>query len=256
MQHERETYLTVKAAEQDGERWIEGWATTPSVDLVGDIVSPQGAVYSLPVPLLFAHRHDEPIGAVVRANASSAGIRIRARLTAGVAKAEECWNLVRDGALSAVSVGFQALKATPLPSGGQRFDSWRWLELSLVSVPANPDARIAVGKGLAYSAHPPVKHAPVTRQQHASPTAGGIDPEAFGEAMADVVREIVDPLRREVAELRQQAAGLKFLGEWQQQLAYPRGAVVRHREATYTATLPQPPGGQPPNRAGSGWTQL
>ena len=85
MQHERETYLTVKAAEQDGERWIEGWATTPSVDLVGDVVSPQGAVFSLPLPLLFAHRHDEPIGAVVRANASSAGIRIRARLTAGVA---------------------------------------------------------------------------------------------------------------------------------------------------------------------------
>lgn len=33
-----------------------------------------------------------------------------------------------------------------------------------------------------------------------------LDPELFGQAMADMVREIVDPLRREVADLRQKLA--------------------------------------------------
>lgn len=145
------TYLTVKGVSRDGERWIEGWATTPAQDRIGDIVAPEGAVYSLPLPLLFAHKHDEPIGSVVEASVTRAGIRIRAKLTAGVARAEEVWKLIQDGALTAVSIGFQALKSTPLSTGGLRFDQWSWHELSVVSVPANPDARISVGKALCYA---------------------------------------------------------------------------------------------------------
>jgi len=147
----RVTYLTVRALEADGERFIEGWATTPSVDRMGDIVMPAGARFSLPMPLLWAHKHDEPIGLVVRAAVTKGGIRIRAKLTAGVARADEVWKLIRDGALQAVSVGFRALKMSPLPGGGQRFDEWEWHELSVVSVPANADAKIAVAKCVAYT---------------------------------------------------------------------------------------------------------
>lgn len=148
------TYLRVKAVESDEGRFIEGWASTPTVDRLGDIVSPEGARYRLPIPMLFAHDHAQPIGSVVRATVSRAGIRIRAKLTAGVAKADEVWRLIVDGALTAVSIGFQSLRSTPLPDGGTRFDEWSWHELSVVSVPANPDARIVVGRSVAYSTPP------------------------------------------------------------------------------------------------------
>lgn len=145
------TFLRVKAL-QDGEgRFIEGYATTPRLDRMGDVVVPEGAVFSLPLPLLHAHDHSAAIGAVVKAEVTKAGIRIRAKLTEGVARAEEVWRLVMDGALSAVSIGFLPLKQTPLATGGMRFDSWEWTELSVVAVPAQPDARISVAKCAAYS---------------------------------------------------------------------------------------------------------
>lgn len=155
------TYLTAKAVERGGDRWIEGWATTPAEDRMGDIVLPEGAVYRLPLPLLFAHKHDEPIGSVVEAFVTKAGIRIRAKLTAGVSRAEEVWRLLQDGALTAVSVGFRVLKSSPLPNGGLRFDKWDWHELSVVSVPANTEARISVGKSMCYAvAEPKVVYYP------------------------------------------------------------------------------------------------
>ena len=148
------TYLNVKALGSGDDRIVEGWASTPREDRVGDVVVPDGARYELPLPLLFAHKHDEPIGSVISATVTKAGIRIRAKLTKGVARAEEVWKLIQDGALTAVSVGFQALKSTPMSNGGLRYDEWSWRELSIVSVPANPDAKIAVGKGIAYSSQP------------------------------------------------------------------------------------------------------
>lgn len=148
-----ETFLQVKGTQGDGSRWIEGWATTPTRDRQFDVVLPEGAVFSLPMPLLFSHRHDEPIGAVVRAEVTKAGIRIRAKLTEGVRRADECFKLISDGALSAVSIGFRALKQTPLSDGGIRFDSWEWLETSVCSVPCNPEAKISIGKSLAYAAN-------------------------------------------------------------------------------------------------------
>src|SRR5690606_1822199 len=43
---------------------------------------------------------------------------------------------------------------TPLPGGGYRFDSWELLECSVVSCPANPEARISIGKSVAYGRVP------------------------------------------------------------------------------------------------------
>lgn len=148
-----ETFLRVKAAESgDGERWLTAWATTSDEDLAGDVVSPRGAVFELPLPLLAYHKHDSPVGVVTEAHVSEKGIRVRARVSKGVQLADEIWTLIRDGAIGAVSVGFVALKSKPLASGGLLFEAWRWLELSLTPTPANQNARIiSVGKALAYA---------------------------------------------------------------------------------------------------------
>lgn len=195
-----QTFLAVKALEREDGRWIEGWATTGREDRVGDIVVPEGATFALPLPLLFAHKHDEPIGSVVRAEVTKAGIRIRAKLTEGVARAEEVWKLLQDGALTAVSIGFQALKHSALPTGGLRFDKWEWHELSVVSVGANPDARISVAKCMAVAAKQAPMPAPKPVQRREIGHVG-FDAEMFGKAVGEAIVGATAPLARRIAAL-------------------------------------------------------
>jgi len=155
------TFLKLKSAAPDGgEMLFEGWASRGHEDRMGDVVEPAGARYELPLPVLAHHQHDTPVGAIIAASVSAAGIRVRGRLTAGLEEAEKLWKLLRDGALS-MSVGFRPVEAVPRPGGGQRFTIWDWYEVSLVSVPACPGTgAVAVGKGMAYSMSAPAAPAP------------------------------------------------------------------------------------------------
>lgn len=248
MQTRHVTLLTAKAYERDGERWIEGWATTGAKDRVGDIVSPEGAEFTLPIPLLFAHKHDEPIGSVVEATVTKAGIRIRAKLTAGVARAEEVWKLILDSALSAVSIGFQSLKQTPLPNGGYRFDSWSWHELSVVSVPANPEARISVAKCAAYASEAPglgVAKTPVSTIQRPSlpvrtdkiVTGADIDIMEYSRSLGEVIREAIKPLKDRIAALEGEVAerGIRFRGYWRDGLTVRKGDCITNDGSLWVA---------------------
>src|SRR5690606_19653006 len=69
----------IKAIDED-KRIITGMATTPEVDRVGDIVEPDGAEFKLPVPLLWQHNHDKPIGHVTAARVTRKGIEIVAQI--------------------------------------------------------------------------------------------------------------------------------------------------------------------------------
>ncbi|WP_161567961.1 HK97 family phage prohead protease [Pigmentiphaga sp. H8] len=266
-----QTYLAIKALQREDGRWIEGWATTGREDRVGDVVVPDGALYSLPLPLLFAHKHDQPIGSVVRAEVTKAGIRIRAKLTEGVARAEEVWKLLQDGALTAVSIGFQALKYSALPNGGTRFDKWEWHELSVVSVPANPDARVSVAKCVVVPAGSPrIEEIPTATRlasgsiklldhraeiKRVTTTQGAIDVKLFAGMLADVVFSHTEPLRKRIAELEARPA-LSFQGEWQSALPYKPGAIVRHGRGAYVALRAIEPGKCPPARNGGGWERI
>lgn len=220
------TLLRAKSVERDGERFIEGWATRPEEDRMGDIVMPEGARFTLPLPLLFAHKHDEPIGSVIQAKVTKAGIRIRAKLTAGVARAEEVWRLIQDGALTAVSIGFQALKSTPLPGGGLRFDSWSWHELSIVSVPALPSAKIAVAKCIAYRDE---RHTQTREQPERLPAYTPVSD--IREDFARAVASLPEAQRKHVSELRSGRTGRVWT------MRDANGAEI----ATVAPTPPNPP---------------
>lgn len=143
-----ETHLRLKQLHRpSGGRWITARATTPTPDRAGDVVLPEGVRFELPMPLLFMHRHGEPVGVVRSAKTDAAGITIKAEIVEGARQADEVWTLVEAGALGAVSIGFRPLESEPLESGGLKFTRWEWLETSIVSIPANRDARIsAIGK--------------------------------------------------------------------------------------------------------------
>lgn len=136
--------LEIKAVD-DGEGLITGIATTPSTDRMGDIVEPEGAMFKLPIPLLWQHDSRQPIGMVERAKVTKDGIEIVARIARGVStRIDEAWTLIKAGLVRGLSIGFRGVESADIKgTWGVRFTKWEWLELSAVTIPANADASIA-----------------------------------------------------------------------------------------------------------------
>lgn len=155
----------------DEERVIEGIASTPAPDRMGDVVEPMGAKFALPMPLLWQHNAMAPVGTVEFAKPTKSGIPFRARL-AKVAepgalrdRVDEAWQSIKANLVRAVSIGFRSLEHEVMADGGYRFKSWEWLELSLVTIPANAEANITTIKSIdeqlrAASGDPPVESPP------------------------------------------------------------------------------------------------
>lgn len=146
--------LTVKAVEED-ERVIRGTATTPSPDRLGDIVEPMGVRFKNPLPLLHQHDSDRPVGTVRFDKPTEDGITFEAKLPKipepGPLKdrVDTAWGEIKAGLVRAVSIGFRALEYAFIEgTGGIRFTETEVLELSLVSVPANADAKISIVKSI------------------------------------------------------------------------------------------------------------
>ncbi|HHZ9315194.1 TPA: phage major capsid protein [Pseudomonas aeruginosa] len=140
--------LEVKALD-DEKRVITGIASTPSPDRMQDVVEPKGAQFKLPIPFLWQHNHDEPIGHVTDAKVTQKGIEVSVQLTQveepGKLKdrLDEAWQSIKSGLVRGLSIGFSAKEFEQIPgSWGLRFLSWEWFELSAVTIPANAEATI------------------------------------------------------------------------------------------------------------------
>jgi len=135
--------LEIKELDDD-ERVITGIASTPTPDRMADIVVPEGAQFSLPIPLLWQHRSDQPIGHVTDARITRKGIEIVAKIAKGVSEdIDKAWALIKSGLVRGLSIGFRGLDTEQIPnSWGLKFEKWEWLELSAVTIPANAEASI------------------------------------------------------------------------------------------------------------------
>ena len=140
--------LHLKAVNDDL-RIVEGVATTPKTDRMGDVIEPKGARFTLPIPLLWQHKADEPIGQVIAAEVTDAGIKITAKLASGIQRIDEAWAMIKSGLVRGLSIGFRPLNAQPMKGGGVHFSTWDWFELSAVTVPANAEASITNIKAFA-----------------------------------------------------------------------------------------------------------
>ncbi len=105
-------------AEEDGA--IEGLAWPfGSADRVGDIIE-KGAFASatVPLPMLFGHDFNDPVGTWDAAEEAPDGLRLKGQLLIGeVARAREVQALVKAGAVRGLSVGFRTIEAAPRKGG-------------------------------------------------------------------------------------------------------------------------------------------
>jgi HK97 family phage prohead protease len=145
--------LEVKSVD-DEQRTAHGIATTPTVDRMGDVVVPEGVVYRAPIKLHLYHKHDMPVGHVQFGKPTKSGIPFSATIPdvreEGTVRerVNEALHSLKYKLLDAVSIGFRVLDDgyEVMKSGGLRYTKWEMLELSLVGVPANPDAVITAFK--------------------------------------------------------------------------------------------------------------
>lgn len=128
---------------------IEGYANTTSVDRSGDVILMDAWARALDNylknPIILAHhKSDEPIGRMIDHVVSAKGLWVKARISAA---AEDTFNLIKDGILTAFSVGF-IVKDAVYDSITDLFviKDLELLEISVVSVPCNQDSTFSLSK--------------------------------------------------------------------------------------------------------------
>jgi HK97 family phage prohead protease len=142
---QRQWMSTVTAGAGSGTS-TEMVVSTASPDRMGDVIRPEGArvanFLKNPV-LMFGHNYAAlPVGTVQAIEVMpGSGLKMQFRWLEGDEVADRVRNAWDQGVLRAASIGFQPLHAVPNRSGvGLTFTEWELLEVSLVPVPANPEA--------------------------------------------------------------------------------------------------------------------
>lgn len=117
-------------------------------DLGRDVVAPGAFSASLArrgpggVRMLWQHDPAEPIGRWLALSEDGRGLRVEGRLNLAVQRAREIDALMREGAVDGLSIGFRTLGATPERAGTRRLHAVDLWEISLVTFPLQPGARI------------------------------------------------------------------------------------------------------------------
>lgn len=128
------------------ERQIRCIVSTAKPDRDGDVVIPAGCDLKnfLKNPLVLRD-HDRKCP-IATASVEIKATRVEALITfppeGTSADSDEALRLVKSGVLSAVSPGFIIRESKPIRGGGVTISKWELCEISICSVPANPDAII------------------------------------------------------------------------------------------------------------------
>ena len=126
---------------------IEGYASLfGSVDQGGDVVQPGAYKTSLKagrqVKMLWQHDPSEPIGVWDEVREDDKGLYVKGRLLEDVARAREAAALTKAGAIDGLSIGYRTVKATKDDRGHRLLSEVELWEVSLVTFPMLPEARV------------------------------------------------------------------------------------------------------------------
>jgi len=204
MKLERRAYsfFDIKSVNEE-KRIIRGVATTPTVDRVGDIVEPMGVRFKNPMPFLWQHNAEKPIGTVKFDKPNDDGITFVAELPQieedGTLKerVDEAWQSIKIGLVRAVSIGFRAIEYAFIEgTGGVRFIETEVYELSAVTIPAQSEAVItSFGKTMDAAALAVIKSFDVGARSAADKTAIQKDDAAAAIGKSVRVVKLNDPAR-------------------------------------------------------------
>ena len=144
-----------KSLSQNGK--FSGYASVFNViDSYNDIIKPEAFKKTLTgknaageIKLLWQHAPDEPIGVFEIIKEDTIGLYVEGRLLLDVARGKEAYSLIKSGAVSGLSIGYNVKKSSIDRKSSVRniyeIDLW---EISVVTFPANVHSKITFVKGL------------------------------------------------------------------------------------------------------------
>lgn len=128
---------------------VEGYASTNDIDRSGDVVSAavweKGLENYLKNPIILAyHDYHKPVGRMLEHKADKKGLWIKARISSA---AEDVYKLVKDGVMTAFSIGFRILDAE-YNQAAEVFliKEIELHEISVVPVPCNQNTLFSLSK--------------------------------------------------------------------------------------------------------------
>ncbi|WP_163849674.1 HK97 family phage prohead protease [Pseudooceanicola aestuarii] len=142
---------------------IAGYASRFGVaDQGGDRVAPGAYAASLAalkaegrrVKMLWQHDPAQPIGIWEEMREDATGLWVRGRLLEQVTRGREAAALIGAGAIDGLSIGYRTRRATKAESGGRLLTELELWEVSLVTFPMLPTARVAGKSGTVAEADP------------------------------------------------------------------------------------------------------
>lgn len=144
--------LDAKALSDDGT--FEGYASTfGNIDNGDDIMVAGCFTDSLikrpieRVKMLWQHRTDQPIGKWLEAREDSKGLWVKGKLFLGVQKGKEAYELMREGAVDGLSIGYRTLEDEfDRELGVRRLKKVDLREVSAVTFPMNEMATVSMVK--------------------------------------------------------------------------------------------------------------
>lgn len=154
-----EVKTEIKAVHETDEEYgtFEGYGSMfNNTDLGNDVVMPGAFTKSLRktgpkgVKMLYQHKSDMPIGVFDSIEEDSKGLKVKGRLAMKTQAGQEAYELMKMGALDGLSIGFR------VGAKGQSYDpktkrrmikEVELMEISLVTFPMNPKAKVRSVKG-------------------------------------------------------------------------------------------------------------
>jgi hypothetical protein len=130
---------------------IEGYASLfGKTDRGGDVVEAGAYAVSLKslasagrrVKMLWQHDPAQPIGIWDEVREDERGLYVKGRLLTDVTRAREAAALLEAGAIEGLSIGYRTVKATKDDAGRRRLAELELWEVSLVTFPMLPEARV------------------------------------------------------------------------------------------------------------------
>jgi HK97 family phage prohead protease len=118
-----------------------------SADRSGDLILKGAFGAPATLPMLFMHDPSTPVGVWDNISETANGLQVKGRLLIDdVARAREVRALVQAKAVTGLSIGFRTKQAISRKGGGRIIKSLELAEISLVTIPLHPGARVISAK--------------------------------------------------------------------------------------------------------------